>query len=63
MERKTKVHMAYSLLRCSSQAITCLSYGTSFLAMTCGLCRDMPLQKLSGVAIFASLQESVFSSL
>ena len=28
-----------------------------------GLCRDMPLQKLSGVAIFASLQECVFSSL
>ena len=63
MERKTKVHMAYSLLTCSSQAITCVSYGTSFLAATCGLCRDMPLQKLSGVAIFASLQECVFSSL
>ena len=40
-----------------------LSYGTSFLAVTCGLCRDMPLQKLSRVAIFASLQECVFSSL
>ena len=25
--------------------------------------RDMPLQKLSGVAIFASLQECIFSSL
>ena len=60
VERRTKVHMAYSLLTCSSQAISCLSYRTSFLAVTCCLCRDMPLQKLSGVAIFASLQECVF---
>ena len=45
--------------------MTCLSYGTSLLAVTylryqfTG--RDMPLQKLSGAAIFASLQECGFS--
>ena len=47
--------MAYSLLTCSSQAITCLSYRTSFLAVTCCLCRDMPLQKLSGSGHFCVL--------
>ena len=33
IERKTKVHMAYSRAH-MSQVITCLSYGTSLLAMT-----------------------------
>ena len=35
-----------------------LTYGTSLLAVAIvNNCRDMPLQKLSGVAIFAPLQE------
>ena len=53
--------------------VTCLSYRTSLLAVTivnnytvtwlitCP--RDMPLQKLRGVAIFVSLQECGFSGL
>ena len=52
--------------------MTCLSYRTSLLAVTYlqyqFTCRDMPLrdmplQKLSGAAIFASLQECGLSSL
>ena len=67
---------AYGLLTCShvyhmSQRVTCLmtclSYGTSLLAVTYLRYQftghDMPLQKLSGVAIFVSLQECVSSSL
>ena len=46
MERKTKVHVACSH---AHMFTTCLSY-----QFTGG---DMPLQKLSGVAIFVSLQE------
>ena len=40
------------MLTCSPRLITCLSY--QFTG------RDMPLQKLSGVAIFMSLQECGF---
>ena len=53
--------------------VICLSYRTSLLAVTIvnnydvtwliTMSRDVPLQKLRGVAIFVSLQECGFSRL
>ena len=50
MERKTKVHMAYSRAHTWSQVITCLSYGTSLLAVTIvnNYAVTCPCKKLAG---------------
>ena len=53
MEIKTKVHVACSH---ANMFTTCLITGLSYQFTG----RDMPLQKLSGVAIFVSLQECGF---
>ena len=53
MERKTKVYVACSRVRHMSYHMSQLRY--QFTG------RDIPLQKLSGVAILVSLQESGFS--